>query len=114
MLRGELYRVPFPPNDPRPAPVFLVVSRPRFLGAVHSTALCVPVYSNYHGLATEVLVGEAEGLKHASSLQCDLVTSMRRASLTDYVGSVAPSKMALVNGALALALGILPEDIADL
>ncbi|MEP6871968.1 MAG: type II toxin-antitoxin system PemK/MazF family toxin [Anaerolineaceae bacterium] len=106
--------MPFPPNDSRPARVFLVVSRPRFLDADHSTALCVPVYSNYHGLATEVLVGEGEGLKHSSSLQCDLVTSMRRASLTDYVGSLAPDKMPLVNRALALSLGILPEDIADL
>ena len=114
LQRGELYRVPFPPNDPRPARVFLVVSRQRFLEADHSTALCVPAYSNFHGLASEVLVGEAEGLKYASSLQCDLVTSLRRSLFTDYVGSLSADKMALVNRALATALSILPEDIADL
>ena len=114
LRRGELYRVPFPPNDTRPARVFLVVSRGGFLEVAHSTALCVPVYSSYHGLDTEVLVGESEGLKHLSALQCDLVTAMRRASLTDYVGSLGADKMALVNRALATALGILPEDIADL
>ena len=114
LRRGELYLVPFPPNDPRAARVFLVVSRQRFLEADHSTALCVPVYSNFHGLATEVLVDEADGLKHISALQCDLVTSLRRSQLTNYIGSLSADKMALVNRALATALGILPEDIADL
>ena len=114
MRRGELYRVPFPPHDPRSARVFLVVSRQRFLDAGHSSALCVPVYSNYHGLDSEVLVGETDGLKHSSALHCDLVTSLLRSSLTDYVGSLAQDKMALVNRALAVALGISAEDISDL
>ncbi|GMV86032.1 MAG: hypothetical protein AMXMBFR80_18870 [Dehalococcoidia bacterium] len=114
MQRGELYRVVHPPGDPRPARVYLVVSRDGFLDARHSTAMVVPVYSAFHGLETEVLVDETFGLKQSSSLHCDEVMSVRRTLLRDFVGLLPPEKMREVNRALAIALDIAPEDIEDL
>lgn len=114
MQRGELYRVPAVPNDPRPSRVYLVVSRDGFLAARHSTVMVVPVYSASHGLETEVTVDETAGLKHASALHCDEVMSLRRTLLRDYVGSLDESRMREVSRALAIALDIAPEDIEDL
>lgn len=112
--RGELYRVPAVPNDPRPSRVYLVVSRDGFLAARHSTVMVVPVYSAAHGLETEVTIDEGVGLKHASALHCDEIMSLKRSLLRDYVGSLPPEVMRDVNRALAIALDIAPEDIEDL
>lgn len=113
MKRGELYRVALPPGDARRTRVFLVISRDGFLDTSHSSATCVPVYSSYHGLHTEVLIGEPEGLKGTSVLQCDLVTSVNRSLLTHYVGSLSPDLVHRVNRALAIALALDSEDTAD-
>ena len=42
MRRGDLYRVRRPPSDPRPARVFVVVSRQVLLDSKFSTAVCAP------------------------------------------------------------------------
>jgi mRNA interferase MazF len=76
--------------------------------------MVVPVYSASHGLETEVTIDEAVGLKHASALHCDEITSLPRNLLRSFVGAVPPEKMAEVNRALAIALDITPEDIEDL
>jgi len=103
--RGELYRVPRPPGgDPRRSRVFLVVSRDALFASAFSTVVCVPVYSAYLGLASQVPVGEAEGLKHPSSLDCDNLTSVRRDQLRAYVGSLSDAKMREVDRALIVAL----------
>lgn len=65
MKRGELYRVAHPTaNDPKKYRVFVVVSRPAVIGSKFSTVICAPIYSQHDGLASQVLVGEEEGLKH--------------------------------------------------
>ena len=71
MKRGELYRVRRPPGDPKPARVFVVVSRQPLIDSTFSTVVCAPVFTLYHGLPTQVSVGTAEGLKHESAIQCD-------------------------------------------
>ena len=48
--------------------------------------ICAPVYSRYDGLATQVPIGPEEGLKHESSLHCDELMSLLKASLTHFVG----------------------------
>lgn len=71
-----------------------------------STVMCVPVYTAYHGLATQVPVGVAEGLAHESSLHCDEVVSLQKTVLTDYVGTLSPQKVAELNRALRVALDL--------
>jgi len=86
--------------------VFVVVSRQALIDSRFSTVMCVPVYTVYDGLATQVQVGVEEGLAHESSLHCDEVVSLSKAVLTDYVGALSPGKIAALNSALRVALDL--------
>jgi mRNA interferase MazF len=105
--RGELYRVTHPSaRDPKRSRVFVVVSRQVLLDSRFSTAICAPIYSIHDGLASQVLVGEAEGLKHDSSIHCDELVSLPKSVLTNYVGQLSPEKLGLLNQALKIALDL--------
>ncbi len=106
-MRGELYRV-FRPSrdDPRRSRVFVIVSRPAFIQSSSSTVICAPVYSSYHGLESQVLVGVDEGLKPHSAIHCDALVSLPKFTLTNYVGTIPPAKISQLNRALAVALGL--------
>lgn len=114
MRRGEVYRVPNPPNDARRARVYVVVSRNEFLNVRYSKAVCVPIYSTIQGLGTEVIFDVSNGLKHMSAARCDEVTSLPRPILRDVIGSASAAQLRELSRALALALQITSEDIADL
>lgn len=107
MRRGELYRVSNPsPLDPKKSRVFLIVSRQILIDSRFSTVICAPVYSIHDGLSTQVAVGIDEGLKHDSSIHCDELVSLPKSALTNYVGSLSPSKLRSLNGALRVALEV--------
>jgi mRNA interferase MazF len=107
MRRGELYRVyRAAARDPRRYRVFVVVSRQILLDSRFSTAICAPVYSSFDGLSTQVPVGIDEGLKHASSIHCDELISIPKSSLTSFIGTLPSDKIAALNRALAIAVGI--------
>jgi|SRR5580658_9876727 mRNA interferase MazF len=106
MRRGELYRVRRPPGDPKPARVFVVVSRQPLIDSTYSTVICAPVFTQWHGLPTQVSVSTAEGLKHESAIQCDGLMSLGKSSLTDYVGELAPEKLRELDDALLVALAL--------
>jgi len=106
LRRGELYRVRHPSGDTKRSRVVVVVSRPAHLASRFSTAICAPVYSQRGGLSSEVAVGPAEGLKHASAILCDVLTSFPRGQLSDYVGTLGPVKLAALRKALRIALDI--------
>jgi mRNA interferase MazF len=106
MRRGELYRVRRPPGDPKPARVFAVVSRQPLIDSTYSTVICAPVFTQWHGLPTQVPVNTAEGLKHESAIQCDGLISVEKSRLTDYVGELATDKLRELDSALLVALGL--------
>jgi mRNA interferase MazF len=106
MHRGELYRVHRPPGDPREHRVFVILSRQWLIETRFSTLICAPIFSNGQGLATQVSVGVNEGMKHESWVLCDGLTSVRRAELTQYVGSLSPAKLSEVDRAVAIALDL--------
>jgi mRNA interferase MazF len=106
MRRGELYRVRRPPGDPKPARVFIVVSRQALIDSTYSTVICAPVFTQYHGLPTQVSAGISEGLKHHSAIHCDGLVSLEKSRLTDYVGELMPNKLEELDHALALALAL--------
>jgi mRNA interferase MazF len=107
LKRGELYRVKHPSRrDPKRRRVFVVVSRQVLIDSRFSTVMCVPVYTAYDGLATQVPVGSDEGLARESSLHCDEVVSLPKVALTDYVGSLSQRKIDALNGALRIALDL--------
>ena len=84
----------------------MVVSRPVLIESNFSTLICAPVYSVHHGLSTQVPVGVREGLKHDSSIHCDELVSLPKSALTNYVGTLSPEKMEVLNEALRIALDI--------
>ena len=104
MLRGEIYRVAHPRNDPKRYRSFVVVSRQALLNSRYATVTCAPIYTNGTGLATQLSVGPEEGLKHTSWIHCDELNSIEKLKLTQYVGSLSPAKIAALNQALSLAL----------
>jgi mRNA interferase MazF len=106
MKRGDLYRVRHPPGDPRPARVFVVVSRQALLDSKFSTAICAPIYTHGRELGTQVAVGPDEGLKHPSWIFCDDLASVRKSQLTDFVGALSPAKLSALARALRIALDI--------
>lgn len=114
MERGELYLGAPPDGDPRRQRVYLIVSREEILASRYSTVICAPIYSQRGGLATEVNVGEAEGLKVPSAARCDELTSVPRQLLRRYIGRIDPAKGRELARAMARALDINPEDIEDL
>lgn len=106
MRRGELYRVRRSPGDPKPARVFVIVSRQALIDSAYSTVVCAPVFTQWHGLPTQVPVSVGEGLKHECAIQCDGLMSLEKSRLTDYVGELANDKLRDLDHALVIALGI--------
>jgi mRNA-degrading endonuclease toxin of MazEF toxin-antitoxin module len=105
LLRGEIYRVRHPQHgDSKKSRCFVVVSRQELLDSKADRVLCAPVNSAGAGLATEVEVGEAEGLKHPSVINCDQLTRLEKRMLTDYVGKVSAKKLSDLRRALRVVL----------
>jgi mRNA interferase MazF len=108
--RGELYRVRHPSGgDPRKSRVFVIVARQALIDSRFSSVTCAPVYSAFHGLASQVAVGIDEGLKHDSAIHCDELVSLPKSLLSDYVGSLSVAKVLELNRALRIALEIASE-----
>ena len=107
MKRGELYRVhKASKSDPKRSRVFVIVSRQVLIDSDYSTVICAPICSAYDGLASQVLVGVSEGLKHDSSIHCDELVSVPKSLLTDYVGRLTEKKLDELDEAVAVAVGI--------
>jgi len=103
---GELYRVAHPSHDPKKFRVFVIVSRQALLDSRFSTVVCAPIYTTHDGLASQVAVGPDEGLKHDSSIHCDELVSLPKAALTNFMGTLPPSKIEELNHALRVALDL--------
>jgi mRNA interferase MazF len=111
--RGELYRVRHASkSDPRASRVLVIVSRQAAIDSRLSSVICAPIYSSYHDLRSQVLVGTDEGLKHLSSIHCDELFSVQKSRLTDYVASLGPAKMLELNYALLDAVGLTVDESA--
>jgi mRNA interferase MazF len=106
VTRGELYRVYKPGADPKQYRTFVVVSRQALIDSRFSTVICAPVFTNGEGLATQIAVGPDEGMKHLSWIMCDNLVSLRKADLTQYLGSLSASKFAELGRALNMALDL--------
>jgi mRNA interferase MazF len=108
MKRGELYRVYKPGGDPKQYRTFVIVSRQVLIDSRFSTVVCAPVFTHGEGLSTQVGVGPDEGLKHPSWIMCDNLVSLRKADLTQFLGSLPRSRLAELDRALRMALDLSP------
>ena len=62
-----------------------------------------PVFNAGEDLATQVAVGENEGLRHPGWIMTDNLISLRKSNLTYYVGSLSPAKTVELNRTLKMA-----------
>jgi len=107
LRRCEIYRVRQPQHgDPKKSRCFVIVSRQELIDSKANRILCAPVNSQGFGLATEVAVGEAEGLKHASVVNCDQLTRLEKSLLTDFIGKLPAAKQTQLKTALRIALSV--------
>lgn len=107
MRRGDLYRVVNSyARDPKKYRIYVVVSRQALMYTEHSTVICAPVFTSYHGLATQVPVDVEDWLKYASSIHCDALMSLPKSILTDFIGTLSPPKIEELNKAMKVALAI--------
>jgi mRNA interferase MazF len=106
MRRGEIYRVHRPEGDPKRYRSYVVVSRQPLIDSRYSTVICAPVFTHGDGLTTQVAIGQTEGLKHESWVMCDNLRSLRKADLSQFVGSLSRTKLEELDQALAIALGL--------
>ncbi len=107
MKRGELYRVyKLGGDDPRRYRTFVVVSRQTLIDSKFQSVVCAPVFTRGQGLSTQVAVNASEGLKHASWIMCDNLSSLRKEELTQYVGSLSWAKTRELDRALKMALDL--------
>jgi len=106
MRRGDIYRVFKPQDDPKRYRCYVLVSRQELIDSGYSTVVCAPVFTKGRGLSTQVPVGIDEGLKHASWITCDNLRSVAKAELTQFVGSLSPTKQRELDHALRIALGV--------
>lgn len=109
LKRGELYLVKDPPRDVKRQRVFAVISRQDRISSKNSSVICAPIFTNFEGLRTQVPVGVAEGLKHASAVYCDGLTSIPKSKLTYCVGVLGDAKLADLDRALGVAVGLAPD-----
>jgi mRNA interferase MazF len=106
MQRGELYRVRHPAGDPKRTRVYVIVSRSALATMQFDSMVCAPVFSKRRGIATELPVGQPEGLRHESAVCCDALMSIHKHKLSDYVGSLAADKLRELDRALRIALAL--------
>jgi mRNA-degrading endonuclease toxin of MazEF toxin-antitoxin module len=108
LKRGEIYRSDHPEPERGGKPGYYVVVS-RNLVASHDairTVVCAPVYSAILGIPTEVVVDEAQGLRRRSAIRCDFLMLLFKRRLTQFVGTLSPSKSRELDQALAVALDL--------
>jgi mRNA interferase MazF len=106
MRRGDIYRVHKPEGDPKRHRSFVIVSRQRLIDSAYSTVIAAPIFAEGDGLSTQVTVGPEEGVKHQSWIACDNLRSLRKADLTQFIGSLSWDKLKELDEALRVTLGL--------
>lgn len=108
MTRGEVYRTQERLAERGAKPGFYVVVSRQFIldNDDVSTTICAPVYGEILGLASEVVIGMAEGVQKASAIRCDFLMLMFKRKLTTLAGRLSDARMRDLDRALACALDL--------
>lgn len=102
ILRGSVWDARVPGVGTHPV---VVVTRNTAI-PVLSSIVCVLVTSSFHGHVAEVEVGTEEGLSHSCAINCDNLFTLPKQVLARQRGHLDPAKLAQLDRALAIALGL--------
>lgn len=100
--RGEVWDANIPGVGRHP----VVIATRESAISVLSSVVCVLVTSSFHGHVAEVEVGTEEGLDRASTANCDNLFTLPKRVLTRRRGALGPGKLAELDRALMVALGL--------
>ena len=100
--RGDIWDADIPGVGIHPV---VVVTRETAI-PVLSSLLCVLITSSFHGHVAEVSVGQPQGLDHDSAANCDNIFTLPRQVLTRRRGHLDTAKLAELDAALTIALGL--------
>lgn len=103
MKRGEIWWAQLrPPAGQRPV---ALVSREEAY-RIRKLIVVAPVTTHVRGIPVEVPIGVNEGLRKQSVINCDVLDTISKQRLLHRVGELGPAKLAELDGALKLALGL--------
>ena len=102
IARGDVLDAEVPGVGRHPV---VVVTRDTALPIV-TAVVCVLVTSNVHGHVAEVQIGPEEGLEHECAANCDNIFTLPKAVLSRRRGRLGPAKLAQLDQALSVALGL--------
>ncbi len=102
MERGEIRWYKFkPPDKERPVVILTRDSALQFLGE----ATVAPITSTIRGIPTEVLLGEADGMKTACVINLDHVQTVSKSKLGALLTKLSEAKMSEIKPGLLFAFG---------
>lgn len=103
MRRGEIWWANIPiPSGRRPV---VLVSR-NIAYVARTKVTVVEITTRTRGLETEVLLGARDGLPRACCANADNVLTIDKSWLDERIGALTPEKLARLDRALVLALGL--------
>jgi mRNA-degrading endonuclease toxin of MazEF toxin-antitoxin module len=102
MTRGAVVNAEIPGAGRHP----VVVASRNTAVPILSSLVCVLVTSTFHGHVAEVELGPDEGLHHASAANCDNIFTLSKSILSAPRGHLGPAKLAELDVALGIALGL--------
>jgi len=117
--RGEIWFVKLPsdPADKLPRPVVVVSIEERNRNERANTILVAPLSTTLRDVPTWIQLSPGEtGLREASSLQAENITTVRKEILMaprTRLRSLSESRLREIAGCVVKALGFLPEELRD-
>jgi len=102
IVRGALWDARIPGVGIHPV---VVVTRDTAI-PVLSSLVCALITSTFHGHVAEVEIGVDEGMDHPCAVNCDNLFTLPKQVLVRSKGQLGPAKLALLDRALAVALGL--------
>ena len=100
--RGDIWDAAIPGVGTHPV---VIVTRNTAIPLL-SSLVCVLVTSTFHHHVAEVALGPDEGLHRACAANCDNVFTLPTKTLTRHRGHLGPAKLAAMDTALTIALGL--------
>jgi mRNA interferase MazF len=100
VTHGSIYWAELESEKGRP---FLVLTRDRAIPVLR-TVLVAPVTRTMRGIATEVALGEAEGLRYKCAATIDNLKSVPKAAFTRQLGALAAGRWPEVCAAMRAAI----------